>query len=253
MIYVDPKQTSSDYNRQYEKDLSSPLKYYSKIEAYDKISFSERLRYLKKYFPKPGTLLEIGSSSGTFLKTAQKSNWQVVGIEPNISKCKEFRSHNKDVKIHNEFFNLDFAKKHKRKYDLIYSSDVIEHIQNPTLFLKACKFLLNKNGYLVTVTPDFDNILTKIFQIKPTEHLFYFNKKNIEFLYKKSSLKIIEKKNIHRRRNISAMLYSTTFTDPKNQRGLMPFVKLINTLRLNIFIEKLIDLFKEDLLIVAKV
>lgn len=252
MIFVDPDSIEKNYKEQYEKNISSPMDYYKAIESYDIRSFKERLIYLEKYFQKPKTLLEIGSNTGTFLKTAVNKGWKVTGIEPNKKICNEFINNNKNIKIYNTFFDKKFVSKHKKKYDLIYSSDVIEHVPDPVEFMSLAKRLLKKDGFIVTITPDFDNILSKLFQIKPTEHLIYLNRKNILELYKKSKLNILEVKNIHRYRNLNAMLYSTTFTDKNNTGGLIKIVKYINIFRLNYFIEFFLDFFKEDLLIVSK-
>jgi 2-polyprenyl-3-methyl-5-hydroxy-6-metoxy-1,4-benzoquinol methylase len=252
MIFVDPDQIGNDYNQQYEKDISSPMLYYKNIKGYDKRTFLKRLQFLDKYFPKKGSLLEIGSNTGTFLEIAKEYGWDVSGVEPNKSICKDFIKKKKNISMYNDFFNKEFVKNHNRKYDLLYSSDVIEHIPDPISFLKNYKKLLKKDGIIVTITPDFDSFLTKLFQIKPTEHLIYLNKKNIELLFSKADLKIVEVRNIHRFRNIKAMLYSTTFTDGNNAGKMMNLVKLINILRLNYLVEFFIDLFKEDILIISK-
>lgn len=252
MIFVDPDSIKKNYKEQYEKNISSPMDYYKAIESYDIRSFKERLIYLEKYFQKPKTLLEIGSNTGTFLKTAVNKGWKVAGLEPNKKICNEFMNNNKNIKIYNTFFDKKFVSEHKKNYDLIYFSDVIEHVPNPVEFMSLAKKLLKKNGFIVTITPDFDNILSKLFQIKPTEHLIYLNKKNIIKLYKKSKNNILEVKNIHRYRNLNAMLYSTTFTDKNNNNNLMNFVKIINFLRMNKYLEWVINFFKEDIMIISK-
>ncbi|MFH1900304.1 MAG: methyltransferase domain-containing protein [Patescibacteria group bacterium] len=175
----------------------------------------------------------------------------MTGIEPNKLICKKFMKKNKNIKIYNNFFDKKYVYKNKKKYDLIYSSDVIEHIQDPQEFLILTKKILKKNGIIVTITPNFDNILSKLFQIKPTEHLIYLNKKNILKLYKKSGINILEVKKIHRYRNINAMLYSTTFTDKNNNNHFIKIVKLIKIFHLNYLVEFLLSFFKEDLMIIG--
>jgi 2-polyprenyl-3-methyl-5-hydroxy-6-metoxy-1,4-benzoquinol methylase len=252
MVFVDPDSVDKNYQKQYVENVSSPLDYYKAIESYDEKSFKERLNLLNKYFPKSRSLLEIGSNTGTFLKTAKNIGWNVTGIEPNKLICKEFMKKNKNIKIYKNFFDKEFIKKHKKKYDLIYSSDVIEHVHNPVEFMSLTKKLLKKDGLVVTITPDFDNILSKLFQIKPTEHLIYLNKKNIKELYKRAKQNIIEVKNIHRYRNLNGMLYSTTFTDKNNRGNLYGLVKLINLFKIKKFVEFILDFFKEDIFVVSR-
>lgn len=252
VIFVDPDQIDGKYYMQYVKDISSTLLYYKNIEEYDRRSFVKRLRFLDRYFPRKGSLLEIGSSIGTFLQTAKDYGWKVTGIEPNKKICEQFTKKNKNIKVFNTFFDNSFIKFYPKKYDLVYSSDVIEHTPDPVSFLENSRKLLKKDGLIVVVTPDFDSFLTKLFQIKPTEHLIYLNEDNIRQLYKEAGLKILEVVKIHRYRNIKGMLHSTTFTDKNNFGAMMIVVKLINALGLNFLIEFFLDLFKEDLLIVAK-
>lgn len=252
MIFVNPDQIDSNYYQQYEEDISSPMLYYKSIEEYDRRSFKKRLQFMDKYFPEKGSLLEIGSNTGTFLRVAKEHGWSVYGVEPNKAICEEFKKKVKDIPIYNCFFDEKFVKNTTRKYDLIYSSDVIEHVPDPVSFLVNARKLLKKDGHIVIVTPDFDSLLTRLFQIKPTEHLVYLNKKNIKLLYKKAGLSIVNVQNIHRYRNVKAMLYSTTFTDKNNLDVLMVMVKFINFFRLNHLAEYFVNFFKEDLLIISK-
>lgn len=251
-IFVDPEQIGKDYLEQYKKDLSSPLEYYNSTQEYDKKTFLNRLMYLKKFFPNGASLLEIGSSIGTFLIAAKELGWKPTGVEPNKKIYREFKSKHKDILMINDFFDEKFIKNHKKRYDLIYSSDVIEHVPDPVKFLVWSSKLIKKKGLIVTVTSDFDSILTKLLQVKPTEHLIYLNKRNIKIIYKKAGLKLLEVKNVHRFYNVQGMLYSTTFTDKNNTPDFMLLVKLINILHLNKLIEFILSLFKEDLLIVAQ-
>lgn len=252
MIFVDPKQIDKNYREQYIKNESSPMEYYQNTRIYDQKSFRERITYLDKFFPNKGLLLEIGSSIGTMLEIAKKCGWRTAGIEPNKFASRIFNKRNEDITIFNCFFDEKFVSIHKRKYELIYSSDVIEHTKDPLLFLRLSGKLLKKGGLIVTITPDFDNPLSKLFQIKPTEHLLYFSRRNIDTLYKKAGLKIIEIRNIHRERSIRAMFYSTTFTDSNNKKKLMPIIKLITNFKIHFLVEAVLRLFNEDLMIISR-
>ncbi len=249
-IFVDPHQLKKDYYKQYENSLLS-LKYYQATQSYDHRSFVERLAMIDKLVSKAGNLLEIGSNIGTFLKAAQEKGWKTVGIEPNKAVQQYTRQNLPNTLIYNKFFNSRTARNITEKYDLIYSSDVIEHVDDPVAFITAAKNLLKRNGLLVMVTPDFDSILTRAFQIKPKEHLTYFNKRSITKLSNITGLEIVSLQNTHRYRNIKAMLHSTTLKQ-SNHTLLFRMVQIINLLNIQSLVERVLDLFKEDIFIVLK-
>lgn len=253
LVFVDPSQIKKGYLHQYEENLSSTFEYYRLTESYDVPSFEKRLQFLSKGYPKAKTLLEVGSSSGTFLRTAKRFGYVVAGVEPNKSVVQEYKTRNKGILVYNHFFDEKFVKGHGQKYDIIYSSDCMEHMSDPVRFLRNARSLLNPGGIIVTVVPDYDSVLTKWFQVKPTEHLIYLTKRNVQKLYARSGLDIVEMRNFHRYRSIRAMMESTTFTDKNNNGRMMPLVKVILALRLYRPVELFLDCFKEDVMIVAKV
>lgn len=57
-------------------------------------------------------------------------------------------------------FNADVTKikdldRINKKYDFIFTSHIIEHIANPLKALIIWKTILNKNGYLISIVPDY--------------------------------------------------------------------------------------------------
>jgi len=252
MIFINPSEIQGNYLKQYENDKSSPVKYYTLTESYDRKSYIEKLNLLDKYFPDKGTLLEIGSNVGTFLVAAKKHGWDVSGVEPNKRACKYVRGIDKEITVYNRYFDNKFLADHQKKYDMIFSSDVIEHMTDPVKFLSISRALLKAGGIVVIITPDFDCLLTKIFQIKPTEHLTYMKKSNIDGLFSASKLRILETLNTHRCKSAKAVLYSTTFTNDDNKASLMFIVKMVKALHLYFLVEWVLDLFKEELMIIAR-
>ena len=70
---------------------------------------------------------------------------------------------------------LDTIK--KKDFDVVCLNDVIEHLPDPVASMKLVGPLLRSGGYLMINTPNIDNIVARTFQMKPLEHLFYFNTK----------------------------------------------------------------------------
>lgn len=100
----------------------------------------------------PGSsILSVGSFEDTACETLIKMGYSVEFIDPEI---------NFDL---DGFFKL--AKKNGKSYDIIFSTSVIEHVENDKLFIKQMEGLLNKNGIGV-ITCDFKD------DWKPEEGIF---------------------------------------------------------------------------------
>ncbi|MEA2092325.1 MAG: class I SAM-dependent methyltransferase [Campylobacterota bacterium] len=88
-----------------------------------------------------------------------------------------------------------------KKYDLIVSTEVFEHLSEPLKVLKNLLSHLNKDGYLLLMTcfhsSDNEKFL-KWFYIKDATHIGFFSIKTFEYLAKELNLKIIK----HNSKNI---------------------------------------------------
>nr|WP_321268574.1 class I SAM-dependent methyltransferase [uncultured Sulfurimonas sp.] len=88
-----------------------------------------------------------------------------------------------------------------KKYDLICSTEVIEHLQNPLDVIKKLLLHLNKDGYLLLMTyfhPSDDEKFLKWFYIKDVTHIGFFSIKTFEHLASEFDLEILK----HNTKNI---------------------------------------------------
>ena len=97
---------------------------------------------------------------------------------------------------HEYFSNLEELIKNKKLYDLVFSLSELEHKFNPIQFLKNIRKILSKSGKIILRVPNYNNIYKYIlgyyfdkFDYR-TSHNYYFSKKNLEILFKKTKLKI---------------------------------------------------------------
>ena len=111
-------------------------------------------------------ILEIGCSSGFMLKNLQKKSYKsCYGIEPSGVFSKFL---NKE-KI-NIFKNLEEIEKKQIKFDVIMHFFVLEHIQEPLLFLRRQLALLKKNGKIIFEIPNVADALHTLFNLKSFEN-----------------------------------------------------------------------------------
>jgi 2-polyprenyl-3-methyl-5-hydroxy-6-metoxy-1,4-benzoquinol methylase len=115
---------------------------------------------------------------------------------------------------------------------LVIAYHVIEHLKNPTLFIKKIKKLMSKGSYLIIGTPDFDSSMSRLFKnnyrmLHDKTHISLFSSESItrllvdsKFLVKKFDYPFFDttyftKKNLLRmfdRNKISPPFYGNFMT-----------------------------------------
>ena len=102
-------------------------------------------------------VLDIATGTGAFAKkiSDQFSNWKIE-INDFENQCNL-----KNIKKYAFNLNKPFRFK-KSNYDLIIALEIIEHLENPWLFLKEIYKVLKKNGILILSTPNSDSTLDRL-------------------------------------------------------------------------------------------
>jgi len=155
-----------------------------------------RIRKMKKIKPE-GRWLDIGCSAGFILSVANSANYETYGIEIDPLGVK----HAREVFELDNIFQGTFEDHHFDDgfFDIITLYDVIEHVQDLNEIVKELKRILGKKGVIEIWTPDIGHwrvpkTLIEWEAIKPSEHLYYFNKKTLSMILNKYGLKIIKKR-----------------------------------------------------------
>lgn len=110
------------------------------------------LRQIAGVMGRKGRILDVGCATGLFLYSAREEGWDVVGID--ISKSMtEAATRNFGISTHcGQFHELDLAA--YGKFDVIYSSHVIEHIPNPNEWMAKFYQELKPDGVLCLNIPN---------------------------------------------------------------------------------------------------
>ena len=130
-------------------------------------------------------LIEIGCGGGDFLVVAKASGFSVAGLEISSSAVKSANEKlGEQVVIETDLSDVDIDL--LGTFDCCVLLDVLEHVRDPVIFLKRIRQLLTENSICFIVTPSLDSWSARLLgrhwmEYKP-EHLFYFNKKNIQNL-----------------------------------------------------------------------
>ena len=145
----------------YKKGVYSANKNYTrKIIGYD---YSGNLMsYLSK--KNNNRILEIGAGEGAVATYLKNKNFNIDVVEPDINYKENLKKNN----IDNVYKSLNSCKK---KYDIIYSIGVLEHIHDLDKFILQCKAILKKNGLLIFQYPNIKSLSSRLF-LKKWDMLF---------------------------------------------------------------------------------
>jgi SAM-dependent methyltransferase len=106
-----------------------------------------------KDVPAGGMILDIGCGNGAMLAEIRRhGDWSLFGIESAESGAAIAREQGFDVRLADASHDLLDVFPGKR-FDLIISVEVIEHVYDPLSLLKQARALLKPEGHLLLTTP----------------------------------------------------------------------------------------------------
>ena len=198
-IFANPRPTQNTLNKFYSSAKSSNYwynKFYLpklkfRINKTIKPKASFLINNFSQYQKKK--ILDVGSGAGFFLKEIKKK-WpkaNLYALEPSSIMAKKCKEHNISV-YESTIENF----KTNKKFDVITSFELLEHVFDPYIFLKKIYDILNKNGILYFTTlsgKGFDIQLLKenSNSIYPPYHINFFNINSLKIILKKIGFKKI--------------------------------------------------------------
>src|SRR3989338_807428 len=127
------------------------------------------------------SVLDIGSNDGTQLKHYQKLGYEVMGVES--SKDIAEIANAAGIYTVNEFFNLDFARRLGKKFNLINAAGVFFNLVELNSVAEGIRDALDENGIFLAQFLYMKSIIDNCaFDQIYHEHLLYYNLKTINFL-----------------------------------------------------------------------
>jgi 2-polyprenyl-3-methyl-5-hydroxy-6-metoxy-1,4-benzoquinol methylase len=164
-VFILPRLSSEDLDLLYKENTFS--KNERGVSAPDDKKFSQceniartRLEILIDIFEQKNiwpsnnykSVLEVGCGTASFLRLMRGCGWDVLGLEPDITYA-QASAERYNIEIRTEFIS-DLTI--QRKFDLIASFHVIEHVDDPNLFLTSLHEYLSDDGYLFLECPSID-------------------------------------------------------------------------------------------------
>jgi SAM-dependent methyltransferase len=137
-----------------------------------------------------GRLLDVGCGAGHLLQVARSRGWDVHGIEISASALQHLRA------LGIPAFEGDLLDAHfpPDAFDLIYLSEVIEHVLMPRKWFAELGRILKPNGVLLLTTPN-RNSLTRVllggdWRVFRSDHVNYFTASFLRRALEREGLRI---------------------------------------------------------------
>lgn len=183
--------TSEDYYNGIKKDDIERENLFSNIIAKKRIFFYNQI--LKR---KINNILEIGCGTAASSKGFLNNNIHYTGIENNRNIYNFAKKKSRNV-LYGNFLKHKF----KKKFDIIFASQVLEHIIDPNEFISKCSEILKKDGIIHVDVPNNNSLVSicrKILPgkkrygaLEPLDHMRAYSSKSLKNLFLNHGFKII--------------------------------------------------------------
>ena len=118
---------------------------------------------LLRHAERRGAVLDLASGSGTMLLRLSEVGFgptEAVARTPGVfGELGEKASEEEDAAFHRLDLNEDFAHHFSKRFDVVVSSEAIEHLRSPRHFIEQAARLVKPGGYLLLTTPNFANAI----------------------------------------------------------------------------------------------
>ena len=181
----------------HENEIDDLQQYYESVEYREKLEGSseekefyelhdketlDKFRYTGTDIYRDKIVADVGCGCGAFLDFVKGVSKEVVAIEPSAKYRKIM-----DGKGFSTFAYMEDAyEMYMSQIDVVTSFDVIEHVENPKVFIENIYTLLKNGGKAIIGTPTdapiMRSLLGNIYEQKllfSTQHLWIFSEKNL--------------------------------------------------------------------------
>jgi len=150
---------------------------------------ADRLRYIEPELNTDSTVLEVGASAGQFVSHIKNRVAKVQAIELDSACCK-FLNEIIGIECDAEFLeNSRFANEN---YDVICAFQVMEHVENPVVFLNTLKRVARPGAIIFIEVPNLRDPLLSVWDV-PTYRKFFYHSAHLHYFTEKSARQVAEK------------------------------------------------------------
>jgi SAM-dependent methyltransferase len=172
------KKYSYQADHRYPESILEALKSAVKYSQYQ-CDFLEA--EIKKYNRKTVRILDFGAGIGTYADMLKNLGYTVDCVELDPDMVKQLK---KNHKVYTDIKDV------KGKYDVIYSLNVLEHIEDDAKALEDLKARLSDNGEIVLFVPAFNITYNKLDVV--SGHFRRYRKKDLQKLAANTKLNLVK-------------------------------------------------------------
>jgi 2-polyprenyl-3-methyl-5-hydroxy-6-metoxy-1,4-benzoquinol methylase len=146
-----------------------------KLQPFQKVSLNAVYRYYEKqYLTEQDSfrLLDAGCGNGRFLKHCSEMKMSLYGVDYSDKQLEFAKKESNTINYSQADLNegIPFEDDY---FDVIYTSEVIEHLYNPDFFLKEIKRVAKKDALIVISTPNLCSWMSRIMFLFGSIPMFY--------------------------------------------------------------------------------
>ena len=150
-----------------------------------------KLMHIPTYV-KDGNLLDIGCSSGLYLKRMELLKWNTYGLESNSRAATHAQTLLKTGKIINQNFSKGIYP--ENMFDVVHMSMVLEHLHDPKSALLEIRKILKPGGELILSVPNILGLELTIhkkyaYTLQVPEHVSHFSPQTLQKLLDSTGFK----------------------------------------------------------------
>ncbi len=140
---------------------------------------------------KAGNILDVGCGTGAFLHTMKNANWNITGLEPDVTaREKALELYGLHLEKTEEFFSLP-----AQTFDAITLWHVLEHVHDLHEYIEQLKKLLKPGGKLFIAVPNYTSYDAQFYKefwaaYDVPRHLYHFSPQSMKTLLNPHGMKI---------------------------------------------------------------
>jgi 2-polyprenyl-3-methyl-5-hydroxy-6-metoxy-1,4-benzoquinol methylase len=142
----------NDLNCEIEFLESRANTYVTSKDPWDRIVKKYAMRNFSSYIADNGSALEFGCADGFMTRLISERMKKLISVDGSMTFIEMARAKTPaNVEFAHSLFENYFTEE---RFDYVFATFVLEHVQNPIAFLKTAKRLLKPSGFLFLVVPN---------------------------------------------------------------------------------------------------
>jgi 2-polyprenyl-3-methyl-5-hydroxy-6-metoxy-1,4-benzoquinol methylase len=144
-----------------------------------------KFKQVSSFFDVPGSILDVGCGSGSFLKVCGENGWKAYGVDPSESAVRIARL-KYQIEIEQNYFE---SYETDKRFECITFWGQLEHLADPMRGLEKAVGLLKNGGVIAFEVPSADCFLMKYLEnnkfspyryIESARHVIFFSRASID-------------------------------------------------------------------------